>query len=359
MNIWTSYKGNLDWLQQRTIFLTKHGSHAYGTNIATSDIDIKGVAVPPKEILLGFIQKFEQADMGFEGLDCAIYSLQKFLGFAAANNPNLIELPFTDISCWIHSSPAWELVFNNKNLFLSQAAKHRFSGYAIAQLKRLNSHRSYLLRPPTHKPTRQEYGLPDHTTIPQEQRDALEAMMLKTIESWQVDFACLDDAKRIDLLNKMSNCLADMKLSADDQYVAAGNKLGLNAQAMEYLKSERSYRSAMNSWHQYQTWLKERNPVRAEMERKFGMDCKHAMHLVRLLKMCKEILNGQGVIVKRPDAEELLSIRNGAWSYDHLMDWTNKQMLEIENLSRTTTLPKQANRQAINKICIEIIEKML
>ena len=27
---WTQYTGNFGWLPKRTIFLTRHGSHAYG-----------------------------------------------------------------------------------------------------------------------------------------------------------------------------------------------------------------------------------------------------------------------------------------------------------------------------------------
>jgi hypothetical protein len=29
---WTQYTGNLKWLPERTLYLSRHGSHAYGTN---------------------------------------------------------------------------------------------------------------------------------------------------------------------------------------------------------------------------------------------------------------------------------------------------------------------------------------
>jgi len=57
-----STHSTLPWLRDRTILLGLHGSHAYGTNIATSDIDVKGVAVPPKEYFLGFNRRLEQAE---------------------------------------------------------------------------------------------------------------------------------------------------------------------------------------------------------------------------------------------------------------------------------------------------------
>jgi len=45
------------------------------------------------------------------------------------------------------------------------------------------------------------------------------------------------------------------------------------------------------------------------LEAKFGFDTKHAMHLIRLLRMAREILETGVVHVKRPDAEELSAIR--------------------------------------------------
>lgn len=39
-------------LKERIIFLTLGGSHAYGTNIETSDIDVRGCALNSRRIFL-------------------------------------------------------------------------------------------------------------------------------------------------------------------------------------------------------------------------------------------------------------------------------------------------------------------
>jgi predicted nucleotidyltransferase len=39
--------------KERTIFLTLTGSHAYGLSTPESDIDLRGVLIPPKNISLG------------------------------------------------------------------------------------------------------------------------------------------------------------------------------------------------------------------------------------------------------------------------------------------------------------------
>ncbi|NIT99428.1 MAG: nucleotidyltransferase, partial [Nitrosopumilaceae archaeon] len=88
-------------------------------------------------------------------------SLPKFMKLAGDCNPNIIEILFTDRNKEIFSTPIFEKLYANRALFLSTKARHTFAGYAFAQLKRIKSHREWLLNPPSHKPTREEFGLND------------------------------------------------------------------------------------------------------------------------------------------------------------------------------------------------------
>lgn len=88
-------------------------------------------------------------------------------------------------------------------------------------------------------------------------------------------------------------------------------------------------------------------------------NCKHGMHLIRLLKMGKEILATGQVIVKRPDREELLAIRNGAWSYDKLIKEAEQMNLEIEELYGNSKLPNSPDKDLIDKLLIAITEEFL
>lgn len=347
---WSKYTGNLAWLPRRTIFMCRSGSMAYGTDGPGSDEDQRGVFIPPKEYTLGYLNHIQQVE-GVCGYDATSYALHRFVQLTINSNPNMIETLFTDERDWLLSTPAWEYLHSVRDKFLSQNAKHRFCGYAVSQLKKIETHRRWLLHPPDHKPTRAEYGLPDTNAIPKEQREALEAMMLKVVEGWQVDYACLDEPTRIDLLNKQAATLADMQLAKDDQYVAAANKLGLDAQAMEYLKAERAYRCALAEWTQFQDWKKNRNEVRAALEARYGYDTKHGMHLVRLLRMAREILTGKGVVVRRPDAEELKEIRfQGTWSYEKLAEWAYQQDEELDALMASSPLPRLPDRKGVDLV---------
>src|SRR6185312_3493238 len=308
-DIYNAYKGNQKWIFGRTLVLMKHGSHAYGTNGPTSDIDVKGVCVAPREYDFGFTDTFEQADKGFDPYDCCYYELRKFMKLAADCNPNIIELAW--INDWIYVSKRWEKIHAARELFLSQNAKYRFSGYAMAQLKRIRTHRDWITNPMEEEPTRTQFGLPEYTALSVEQRRAAESQIQKQIEAWRVDLAEIDDALRIGLLRTYEDAITEIAAySKNDVWTAAGRKLGFDENFLEYLAQERGYRGAHQRWKQYQEWKKTRNAVRHELEEKYGYDTKHGMHLVRLMRMSQEIMRGEGVIVKRPDAEELKAIRN-------------------------------------------------
>lgn len=71
------------------------------------------------------------------------------------------------------------------------------------------------------------------------------------------------------------------------------------------------------------------------------IDFKHAMHLVRLLRMGVEALRDEEIVVKRPDALELLEIRAGAWTYEEIVEYAEKMDKEVREVwYKKTSLPK-------------------
>jgi predicted nucleotidyltransferase len=356
------------WLRERTIMLTKHGSHAYGLNRPTSDIDVKGIAVPTQEYFLGFLSKFTEADNNTgkgkapDEIDCTIFDIRKFCALAADCNPSIIEILYTAEKHWLLSTPAHRKLVEGRDLFISKKARYTFSGYAHGQLKRIEGHYKWLRNPPTAPPNRGDYGLPDNASlIPKEQRDALESLIRKQIEAWDIDWAVLDEATKIAVRAKLDENLTEMKLASEaDLWTAAGRYIGVNDNMLEILAAERRYRSKKNEWDQYQNWKANRNPERAALEEKYGYDTKHGMHLVRLLKMAKEILQtGQVFVDRKVDKDELLSIRDGSMPYEALVAWAKAQDAEMDILYKESKLPREPNRPAIDKLCVGIVEAML
>lgn len=302
---------NANKLKERAIYVTRHGSHAYGLNTPSSDLDIKGVLIAPEKHYLGFMQRVEQVEER-EPNDLVIYELTKFMKLATDANPNIIEILHTDPSDILFMNELGGLLRDQRDAFLSQKAKFTFTGYAMAQMKRMKNHHEWMHNPPKPPFTREELFLPP-------------------------------DKHWADGIEKV---LAD------------GGKIHLTEQDKDLLETERAWRRSKEQWANYQAWLAGRNEKRHELETKFGYDTKHGMHLVRLMRMGHEILTTGKVIVKRPDREELLAIRNeGLWPYEKMIEYGEKMDAELNRIydAGTSPLPKAPDREKLDKLCIDII----
>ena len=363
-------------IKKHTVLLTLAGSRAYGTATPTSDIDLKGVCIPPRKYRDGFIHRFEQADKPMhlkpfyenltkteqeigktEIVEGSIYDIRKFFQLASDCNPNILDTLFCRDSEIRYVTPLGLKLRENAKYFLSTKARFTFSGYARAQLKRIETHRKWLLNPPEHYPTREEFGLKPTVKIPNEQLRASEAAIRKRMDSWEIDFGEMDEAGKIYIQNQIRENLAEQIIGSDAKFQAACRLLGYTENFIYLLQKEREYKAAASHYKQYQEWKKNRNPARAALEAQHGYDSKHASHLVRLTRMCREILEKSEVNVWRSDAEELLAIRNGAWTYDQLIEFANKEDAEMDNLYKNSSLPKRPPLDKLNNLCMELIDE--
>jgi predicted nucleotidyltransferase len=338
------YAGNLPWLKERTIFLTVHGSHAYGTNMPESDVDLKGVAVAPREFYLGFLRSFEQSETK-EPIDATIFGIRKFFKLASDGNPNIIEILFTDQADWLTNRPAlWGPVYAARHLFLSQLVRKTFLGYAFGQLDRIRTHRAWLLNPPKKWPERADFGLSNtEGTIRKHDLNVLNSQI----------------KRKADSISGKGHSKAVLETHEAELVTNAIEAAGLSLSLVETVLAERRYAAARQNWESYLNWQKNRNPKRAALEAKFGYDTKHAMHLVRLLRMAKEILRDGQVIVKRPDAAELLRVRAGDWTFDQLMEYARNAELDLEIAAANSPLPEEPDRQALDNLLVGIMSEAL
>jgi predicted nucleotidyltransferase len=392
-------------IAKHTILLVLSGSHAYGMARTESDVDLRGVAIPPAEYFHGYLRQFEQCeeplprnfDVGgitllnkiqtlvgrivpeTESIDSVVYSLPKYISLCAQCNPNLLEMLWTDESAQLLRTPLADLLLENRDLFLSTKVRWSYSGYAMSQLKRLRAHRQHLLHPPTGKPTRTDFGLPEHTVMPMDQLMAAESLISRKVEEWLGSKEDLPKDVLLEVRQRTTLAIRDIwsALATDHEVAppltedgdldegrirrAAGKLLGYDSNFLELLDRERGYRSKIAQWRQYEDWKKNRNPARAEMEARFGYDGKHASHLVRLMRQAKEILETGKVIVKRPDATDLLAIRNGAWTYEQLIEWAEKQDKELDEFytSGKSPLPKKPDHVKLDLLCQKIVEESM
>lgn len=232
------------WLNERTIIKAYSGSTVYGTAVADSDVDIRGICIPPRGVLIGLNTFSEHRS---KEPDCVIKSLHEWARLALKGNPNILELLWTDQQYWIMVKPHFLELVDIRQSFLSKRVKTTYLGYATSQLRRMTK------------------------------------------------------------LNKNANT----------------------------------------------------NPRRQTDVQKYGFDCKNALHLIRLMRMCCEILADEGLIVSRPDAGDLLAIRHGEWSYDKIIKEANHLEECANDLFETTTLPDEPDFDLVNGTIINITMDVL
>ena len=80
-------------LEHHLILKVRTGSHCHGTNIPTSDEDIRGVCIPNKEYFLG-LKDFAQYENRED--DVVIYGIKKFVKLATKGNLSVLNFMFVD-----------------------------------------------------------------------------------------------------------------------------------------------------------------------------------------------------------------------------------------------------------------------
>ncbi|MFA6159157.1 MAG: nucleotidyltransferase domain-containing protein [Candidatus Paceibacterota bacterium] len=143
------------WLRDNLAYETMMGSVAYGVSNDSSDMDVYGVVMPPKELVFphitgeisGFgrqIQRFSQwQEHGIKALDktwdFSIYGIVNFMQLAMDNNPNILDSIFTPVRCVISTTAVGTMIRENRRLLLHKGSWPKFKGYAYQQMSKIRS----------------------------------------------------------------------------------------------------------------------------------------------------------------------------------------------------------------------------
>ena len=78
-----------------------------------------------------------------------------------------------------------------------------------------------------------------------------------------------------------------------------------------------------------------------------------------LMRMGQEILREGTLHVWRGDrdADELLAIRQGAWSYERLLEWTAQARNELNGIE--AVVPPKPDRQTVEELCVGLTRAAL
>lgn len=141
------------WLSDNVLFEGMTGSIAYGVSNDSSDMDIIGFCMPPKDTIFPHLrgeipgfgkpgERFEQFQQhhikrNIKTYDITIYSIIKFFQLTMENNPNMVDALFLPRRCILYNNSIYEKVREKRHLFLHKGCWHKFKGYAYSQLNKL------------------------------------------------------------------------------------------------------------------------------------------------------------------------------------------------------------------------------
>ena len=372
----------------RPLYLVVRGSHAYGTNVPTSDIDYAGVFIQSLDDILGLKYKEQVND---DSNDTVIYELRRFLSLLGTNNPTVLELLNTPEDCIIYKDPAFDFILENREKFITKLCANSFGGYAkqqISKAKGQNKKQNW----EKDKVTRKDvldfvYVIEGEKSIPwkvwNEDFNYEEKFIgVVNVPNARDVYAVYFDKVARDMFSEnepenMRNLLIKLRKelnqtmgfgykglvkSGEGLNVAESNQLRLSSipkgenPICNIIYNKDGYSQHCKDYHSYQEWLENKNDSRWVDVKSHGqkIDGKNMMHCKRLMGMAREIAEGKGIVVRRPDAEYLISIRKGEVDLQTLIDDVETEIKEIDRLFNESGLPDNVDMEFIHNLIVKI-----
>lgn len=304
-------------LGKNILILTTAGSIAYGTNVDTSDIDIRGVTIETKQNIMG-LSSFEQFEDRIT--DTVIYGLKKFINLCLNSNPNVLEILGTRSEHLLVITKGGQLLRDNVDLFLSKKAIQSFGNYATAQLRRLQN----------------ALARDNYPQVEKEQH------ILNSI---------------LGQMEHLKRTYKSFTGSEINLYIDQSDKQEMDTEifidiSLEHypLRDLKNIYSDMNNIVKEYSKLNHRNNKKDELHLN-----KHAMHLIRLLITGTEILEGKGINTYREKEREFfLDIRKGKYHYNQIFEMVDEYERRFKSAAKNTSLPDEPDYKRVEELMLEI-----
>jgi len=377
-----------EYLEQNGLILFECiiGSQAYGTQTPTSDVDKKFVYILPQDYILG-TGYVEQLNVN---KDYTGWELKRFLELMGSSNPTVLELLNTPEDCIITKHPLFQYVLDHKADFITKGCRNSFAGYAVQQIQKargLNKKQNWEKDKVTRKDVLDfvyvvdgEKSIPwkvwKNASIEEKFCGVTNVPNARDVYAVYYDnhsFMCFSEFWPEETREHSKNFRKEEGLpmgfgykglvkTGEGQNVAESNQLRLSSipkgetPICNIIYNKDGYSTHCKDYKEYEEWLANRNEQRYVDTQAHGqkIDGKNMMHCMRLIRMSKEIGRGEGIIVRRPDAKELLAIRRGEVDLDALIDTAEAEIKEMDRIFDESDLPKGINPELVNNLLIKI-----
>jgi RNA repair pathway DNA polymerase beta family len=308
------------------------GSHVYGTNLPTSDLDLKAVHVPDADdILLQRVkpaisittkqdkkQRNGAADVDFES-----FALQKFMGMLLEGQTVALSMLFTPDE-WIRESSAeWEEIKANKAKWLHRGVS-AFAGYCRQQANK--------------------YGIKGSRVAAS--RAAMEFFAaLIDLHGYQAKLR--EHWKAIEALVENGN----EHLNVVEGLHGPGKSVLMlevcNRKIQEHATLKEGFAVCKRIFDEYG-----QRALMAENDQ--GVDWKAMMHAVRVAREAEELLLHHRITYPRPEADLLKEIRTGARPYKEVAGMLESGLSRLEECIQLSSLPEKADSACAQDLIMKV-----
>lgn len=315
-------------LKNRIVFLTLGGSYSYGTNVETSDVDVRGCTLNRPSDLLG-LTDFEQ--VVHTQTDTTIYAFNKLIKLLLNCNPNTIEMLGCKPEHYFMLTDTGRMMIENRKMFMSRRAVHSFGGYATQQLRRLEN---ALARDKMPQARREEH---------------IRNSMERAVQSFKGRYTEFDKGSVILYTDESPREDLDREIFADITLK--------KFPAREFNSMINDLTNVLSDYEK----LNHRNNKKDDNHLN-----KHAMHLIRLYLMCLDILEKGDIVTYRGDDLDLLmSIRRGEYQKEdgtyrkEFFDMVNEFEARLAYAKENTALPENPDMKRVEEFVMEVNRRAL
>jgi len=314
-----------DFDKLNIIFLTKFGSHLYGTDSESSDIDIKGVFLPTTEQCflneipksLSYSSGKDDSKNSSDDIDIELYSLHYYLKLLQKGDTGAIDMLHAPMAVIIQTSELWEQLHDDRREFYTTNLS-AFVGYCRTQASK--------------------YGIKgSRLSDAKKVLDYLEPF--KDEENSRKLFEIWDSLPTGEHIHKIPS---NPELRIDHpMYQVCGRKL------QSTVPIWRAY-GCIN--HFYQEYGK-RAKLAAENK---GINWKAVSHAIRCAFEMHSIYSQGGLTFPLRQADYIKMVKNGERDYKAVAENLETLMDQVENLAANSKYPKKVDMKKWNDWLIDI-----
>ena len=392
---------NFDIIRQdgRLLYEYIRGSHLYGLNNESSDVDTSGVFVCTSDELFGCFGY--QAQVSDSRHDNTWYEIGELIRLLQKSNPTALEslfVPREKVIGDIH--PLMQMIIDQRDQFVTKQCFNPFFGYAKSQIEKARGLNKKIFNPVTERLTPYDFIYTfkgqgstkfrdwlDNRGLHQEYCGLVNVPNMHDIygvyydfgahvaacPDWKADEAFLsfcqeyhgekDREAVVDRLSRMRpiGYRGVIKVDAKADEIRLSSIEDKHTRPMCFISYNQSgYSSHCRQYAEYQEWVKNRNPERYESNLHKNYDSKNMMHCFRLMHMAAEIAEGKGVILQRTwDRRFLMDVRNHKFEYEEIIEMLEREKKRMTLLMEQSTIREKVDMDFINDLMIEVRKKQL